>query len=277
MRKFCAAVALSSLALLVASQAFAAANSVPYPNLVGSMFQFVGSPTFVDPTANPTGLMQETNDDGSNTALFGAPALSGNSLLFTPANFVAQATGGAIDTTGAQFQVVIESVLSTAVIDAVKITEIGDTALGFASTTGMTGTVTSMGGVLTITHTTAGALGVPISICFPGPAGGGCTAASGVTYTPAQFFVLGGTPLSSSWSAITYIDVKSIVPNATRAILSLDNDLSAFSEATTTAKIQKKVVNGPSVIIDVIPEPGTFALVCGGLLVMSVRARKNRA
>lgn len=276
MRKFCAAVALCSLASLVASQAFAA-MPVPYPDLVGPMFQFVGSPTFVDPTYNPTGLMQETNDDGSNTALYGPPTLSGNSLLFTPANFLAQATGAAgYDTTGAQFQVVIESVLSTAVIDAVKISEIGDTTLGIVGT-GATGTLASMGGVLTITHTTAGALPVPISICFPGPAGGPCAAASGVTYTPAQFFVLPTNLGTTSWSATTYIDVKSIVPNATRAILSLDNDLSAFSEAGTTAKIQKKVVNGPSVIIDVIPEPGTFALVCGGLLVMSVRARKNRA
>ena len=271
MRKITAALALASLGSFVASQASAASNSIPYNDLPGTNFNFGGSPTFVDPIANPSGKMQETNDDGSATALYGAPAVSGDSLLFTPANFLAQAAGaGGLDTTGAQFQVVMTATALGATIDTLNISEFGDTTL-FGAGTGATASYVGMSGLLTITEAN-GAPIAPVVICFPGP----CTNQSAVTYSPAQFFLLPGDFGTKNWSASVSIDVASVVANATKAILSLDNDLIASSEAGTTSKIQKKLVDGPSIIVEVIPEPGTFALLSAGLLALTLRARGRR-
>ena len=62
---------------------------------------------------------------------------------------------------------------------------------------------------------------------------------------------------------------------AVSSLMELVNDLYAFSEAGTSAQIQKKVVNGPAVMIEVVPEPGTALLVGGGLLIMSLRGRRT--
>jgi hypothetical protein len=82
---------------------------------------------------------------------------------------------------------------------------------------------------------------------------------------------------TSLWNGSVVVDVESIVANATKVQLSLDNDLYAYTElAGNVAKIQKKVVDGPSIIIGVIPEPGTILLLGGGLLAMGIRARSRR-
>lgn len=70
------------------------------------------------------------------------------------------------------------------------------------------------------------------------------------------------------------MDIASVVANATRIHLALDNDLFAGSEAGTSAKIQKKVVDGPSIIISV-PEPSALTLLALGCLALGLRARRS--
>ncbi|HEX5068387.1 MAG TPA: PEP-CTERM sorting domain-containing protein [Myxococcota bacterium] len=279
MRKFCAAVALCSIAVLAASQAFAATNSIPYADLVGTNVTFGGSPSYVS-IANPNGWMQETNGDGSPTALFDAPTVSGNSLLFSPSNYVAQASGaGGNDSALGLFQTVITATpLFT--IDQLNLTEFGDATLLGAASSG-TGVFASLAGFVRVLEVN----GLPITPLTIGFNAGGLQNGS---FTPGTLGTTGldrntngGTTL---WSGQLSVDIAAalalagISGNATKVELALDNDLYAYSEfASNSAKIQKKAVTGPTIIIDVIPEPGTAALLCVGLVAMTLRARGRRA
>jgi hypothetical protein len=229
-------------------------------------------PDYLGPNVSFTSI-QETSTFGDPEPLFGAPTGSGDQLLFFPANFTASSAGGGFDQTGAQLQLVLNATGAGAVLETLLIDEFGDNTL-LGAGTAATGTFASMAGFLTITHTTAGPIS-PIVIGFN--AGGGVNG----FFTPAAVgstgFALPGDFGVKLWSGHVEIDIASIVPNATRAVLSFDNDLYAYSEVGTSAKIQKKVVDGPAVVITVIPEPGTLALLCGGLLALSIRARGRRA
>jgi hypothetical protein len=244
------------LALVVGQ---AASATTPYTDYFGPNVGFTG--------------IQETSSWGDPEPLFGAPTGSGDQLLFFPANFTAASAGGGFDATGAQLQLVITATTPGTVLETLIIDEFGDSTLAGVGGAA-TGTLASVSGFLTITETTAGPIS-PIVIGFNAGAG------TNGSFTPAVVGTTGfalptdaGTKL---WSGNVTIDISSIVPNATKATLSFDNDLYAYSEATSSAKIQKKVVDGPAIVITVIPEPATLALLCGGLLTLSIRARGRRA
>lgn len=216
---------------------------------------------------------------GAGTCCFGQPTGSGDSLLFFPTDFVAEASGvGGFDSTGAQLQVLLTATGPTATIDQIWIHEFGDATLVGPAGTGGTGAMASMAGFVTVLEINGIAV-APIVIGFN--AGGlsdpGVTAAftpvaiGDGTYARPAFI---GTTL---WNGKATIDLQSVVPNVTKAQLSLDNDLYAYSElAGNSAKIQKKVVTGPSIIIGVIPEPSTALLLGAGLAALAVRARSRR-
>ena len=206
--------------------------------------------------------IQEASSFGDPEPLFGQPLGSGNQLLFFPLTFSASAAGGGFDQTGSQLQLMITANGPLDVIDTVKITEFGDATLSGVGTAA-TGTFASMSGFLQVTEV----LGLPIAPVVIGFLG---------TFTPSDLLALPGDAGTTIWTGSTSIDVAAIVPNATKATLSFDNDLSAFTEVGTTATIQKKVVSGPAIIIEVIPEPATGGLLLGGLLALAA-SRGRRA
>lgn len=246
-----AAWALGGVLLLLAGQVGATTVYGTYvgPNVTYSNMQETATSTLPVPDAEP---------------LFEAPIGLGNQLLFFPTNFRANAADGSYDTTGSQFQTLIMGTSPTDVLTQFNITEFGDAQIGGAGGTAATGTYAAMVGFLTVLETTSGPI-APVVIPFVG------------AFAPSDVLDYVNNFGTSVWSATVSIDISAYVPNATKIQLSLDNDLAAYSEPGTTASIQKKVVNGPAVVISVVPEPGTGILVGGGLLIMSLRNRRSRA
>ena len=240
--------ALGAIVLFVAGQA---AATTSYGSYAGPSVTYT--------------TMQETSSSGDPEPIFGAPTGLGDQLLFFPANFTANANpvDGTFDHTGSQFQAVITGNTPTTVLTDFNLTEFGDAQIFGSGGTAATGTYAALAGFLTVTHDINGPIS-PVVIPFTG------------TFAPSDNLNYVNDFGVTIWSASVSIDITAYVANAHSFTLSLDNDLYAFSEASTSAKIQKKVVDGPSVIIEVIPEPGTALLVGSGLLIMSLRGRRSR-
>lgn len=246
-RSLAAAVVLTG-----ALAATTAGATTIYGNLSGANFDFLG--------------VQETSTFGDPEPLFGAPTVSSDQLLFFPTNFSASAGGGGFDMTGAQLQLTIMATGPGATIDALKLTEAGDTTLAGLGTAA-TGTFVGIGGTITVLEDINGVLPVAQVFTFDD---------SDVVYGPGNTFDLVSNPGTTGWTAMLYVDIAAIVPNATKVAVGFDNNLFAFSEATTASSIQKKAVSGPTIVFEVVPEPGTFVLVATGLIALAIPARRSR-
>jgi hypothetical protein len=205
-----------------------------------------GHPDYFGPTVDITGI-QETSSFGDPEPLFGAPTGSGDRLLFFPTTFSASAAGvGGFDATGAQLQFTISVDGPTETIQSIKLTDYGDADLSGVGTAA-TGTFVGMSGFVTVTETLSGPI-APVVISF---ASSGADFAP--VFTPSDLLGLPGDSGVTLWSGTVEIDVSAFVPNATVVDVAFDNDLFASSEAGTTALIQKKVVDAPAIIIEVVP------------------------
>jgi len=243
------ALALTTALFLAASQASAL---TAYPDYVGPNVTYTN--------------VQESTTSGDPEPLWGAPVGSGNQLLFFPPSFIASASGaGGFDHTGSQFQTRVTGNTPLDTITAVNITEFGDAQIFGAGGTAATGTYAAMVGYVTILADTNGPI-APIVIGF--------NANAELGFTPSDTLDFVNDFGVTLWSATTTIDLTGY--DATEIQISLDNDLYAYSEAGTNASIQKKVVDGPGVIISVVPEPGTALLVASGLVILGVRGRRRR-
>jgi hypothetical protein len=204
-------------------------------------------------------VTESTQTGGDPDMLWGAPSLAGDQLLFFPPSFSATAAGaGGADSTLSLLTITIEAKPSRT-LEQLLLTEFGDTTLS-GTGTGVTQTSVSMSGFVTVTETTGGII-APVVIPFSG------------TFTPQNTFDLPNDPGTTLWSGSILVDIMSMVPNATKLTLSLNNQLDAFSETSSSATIQKKVVNGPAVSIAVVPEPTTGALLGLGLVLIAARRR----
>jgi hypothetical protein len=214
--------------------------------------------------------VRETSTFGDPEPLFDVPTVTGDQLLFFPPNFTASAAGGGFDQTGALLLTDIAANGPTDSLDILRISEFGDNLLTGVGTAA-TGTFVSMSGFVTVTETAGGVI-APLVIGFTG------------TFTQ-DLFALPGDLGTKLWSGTVEVDIEQALidagftgldTKAIKATLSFDNDLTAFSEAGTSAKIQKKVVDGPAIIIEIIPEPATGALMGLGLLGLSALGRRRQ-
>jgi hypothetical protein len=227
---------------------------------------FVGTNyTFGTPGASGQ-LVQETSNAGDPEPLFGAPVVSGNSLLFSPPAFTAQASGafGFADT-GSQLQFELIGNTLSDYIDVVTITEFGDAVFVGPLATAATSGFINMTMFVTVLEVN----GVAISAITDSVVG---------TFTVGPSLNAVANPGSTNWQGTTSIDVDaflaahSIVGSATKVRVALDNDLYAFSEAGSVAKIQKKTANG---VVVSVPEPSALALLALGCLSLGLRARRS--
>jgi hypothetical protein len=234
------------LSLLVALLApHAATGTTVHGNFLGINYDYLG--------------VQETSTFGDPEPLFGAPIIVGDSLVFSPTTFSASAAGaGGFDQTGAQLQATIDST-GTGPIDQIFIDEFGEVDLSGIGT-GATGAFISMSGVVTVLETGAGVPCISCQIGFTG------------VFSPSDLYGLPGDLGQTLFQGSVLVDVGAVYPDATLAFLSFDNDMFVSSEDGTTAIMEKK----PTITISIIPEPGTFALLGGGVLGLALRARGRR-
>ncbi|MCP5056619.1 MAG: PEP-CTERM sorting domain-containing protein [bacterium] len=231
---------------------------------------FVGTDVdFEDVTETTQSADDECLFTTTNGAVDGAcataPIVAGNQLLFFPTGFTASTTGGGADTTASLLSMFIQST-GSGIIPSLVISEFGDTVLA-GSGTAVTETEVAMIGTLTVMEVD-GTFGFNTS-CFI-DFGAACVIPFTATYSPSNTFDLVSDPGATNWSATVNVDLLGF--DATKIQLQLDNQLDAFSEASSSALIQKKVV---SVAAITVPEPGTALLGIGGLLGFLL-ARRSR-
>lgn len=201
-------------------------------------------------------------DDDPNTSLYGTPTGVGNTLAFLNTNYFAQGQGGAADNTHALLNFTIDA-RDDNIITWISLAENGDTNLQEIGGTGSAATGVSMAvsGTITILETSSqGPIFDPINFIAE------VTPAAPIDFTTA--------PGVGSWTANLGFDVTDYYPDVTKLAIAIDNDLWAFSETGTSARVQKKVAG---VSIEVVPEPTTALLVGGGLVLLSLRSRRHRA
>jgi hypothetical protein len=201
--------------------------------------------------------------------LFGTASISGGVMEFNAPLFNASASAGGSTVQNGLLQFTVTA-NGSETIDQIWITELGSYAFGGTSAVeGGTFLLLGMSGTITIDARTSGPTGQVINFgtvgfdpFFPvsNPAG---LAGSYLPMTGA---------VSSPWDSTLFLYLGTIIPNATQVTIAFNNTLTVYSEATSSAQIEKD-----SIKINVVPEPGTFALFCGGLLALSIRARSRRA
>lgn len=198
--------------------------------------------------------IQESSNAGDPEPLWGAPSLFGDQLVFAPTVFEANSSGGGVDTTGSQLQLTITATSGT--LDELLLEEFGDVIFG-GSGTASTMAFLSMSGFVTVLETTSGPI-APVVIPFSG------------SFVPGPMLTLPADPGTTAWSGSATIDIAAAIANATVAQLSFDNDLTAASEAASSAIARKNEVR-----ISLVPEPSTGLLLALGLLGLG-RARHSR-
>jgi hypothetical protein len=255
-------VLLSVLGLLALVGAQPASALESYGNLFGANFSFTG--------------IQAQTGSGDTEPLWGSPALGPDLITFSPTTFSASAAGdGGFDYTNSTLELIITAT-DTDTIDFFYIDEVGTNAFNDPGDVGTdaTGTWAALSGYLTITHALVANVNTDITDVVIGFNAGDGTNGS---FSPAALGVGGlalpGDLAVTAWTGNIAIDVGSYIANATRAELILNNEVDAYSETGTDATLSKT-----SVVIKVVPEPGTFVLVAGGLLAMTLfgaRSRRN--
>lgn len=197
--------------------------------------------------------------------LFGNPTVSGNALIFSPQNFGATTTGGGIDITDATLSTTLEANPGKSISNII-FNEAGDYTLSGTGTVFTTATVTATY-FLRVTEVNGSPLPAPIQ----------ANGAFSLIPSGGTFDLINDGGAGIIWTGSANIDVNAILASAnvsgvaTKAILTLDNQLIAASETGTVSFIKKKTTDG--VIIIVIPEPASLGLIGGAAITMLRRRR----
>ena len=204
-------------------------------------------------------VTETTQSAGDPAVLWDAPVLdgTGDGLLFFPPAFTSSCASGSSDITSSQLTTTIMAAGANT-LEIVSLVEAGDVTLTMFPPFGtpVTNASASVSGFLTVIEDTGGPI-VPVVIPFVG------------SFVPTSTFTLPGDFGASVWQGSISIDVAAQVPNATTAILQIDNTLDSNCQAgASAASIQKKTVGGPSVTvvvdspvtIDIKPESGFNAI-----------------
>jgi hypothetical protein len=189
-------------------------------------------------------VSETTQSAGDAEPLWSTPQLAGagNQLAFFPPAFTSVCAAGGSDTTSSLLTTTIQA-QGTNTLNNLVLAENGDVVLITSPPFGNANTNASaaLSGTITVLEDSSGPI-APVVIPFNG------------TISPVGTFALPTHFGTNLWNGTIAIDIAGVVPNATKIELALDNTLTTnCAPGATSAKIQKKVVSGPSVAIMVNP------------------------
>lgn len=241
----------AAIALALGFCADASADIV-YPNLFG----------------NDVAYVNISEDKG----LFGAPLVTGNSLVFTPSAFEVQAEDGAVELLDGtvEFTVYAEGQFP---LSTITIQESG--AYNFVGR-----------GATEDTFASVSLLG---SVVFLEAGGRSLSQGTQPAVFTIPFLVTDATeddngPLINAWRGSATIDLQALAEDAgfdadtasriNGAAFVINNQLVASSEDGTIAFVDKKTLG--AMVVTVVPEPATAGIAAAGLLGLSLRRRNRR-
>lgn len=190
----------------------------------------------------------------SDNGLFGNPTLIGDTFQFTPSGFVANSVNGSAASTTDRLQVDITANPGHR-ITMIRVTEFGSWGISGV------GSVNAFG-----------SLNLVDQLNLRPPAIAGLSAG---TTTPFVSPLPVSTPNTAGlWSGSVVIDLTSIIgPDWTKLRLVFTNTIQATSQQGSASFIDKKVVGGPSIFVEIIPAPSSIALLGLSGLVATRRRR----
>ena len=214
--------------LFLISSVFANPSPINYGNFLG-----------VNP-GDPDILNVAEDSSTDPTPLFGAPIRVGNRLLFFPTAFSSYSSNGTADTTSGTLTMTIVAD-SGYYLEDIIIKEYGDYTLTGAGTAATSATIN---GLLTVTDIVPGTH-IPLW--------------DSLLVSPITPYTLPEDTFGV-FTAVTQISLTGL--GISQVVLNFNNNLQTSSESGesgTTAFIQKKVIDGPAIVVDV-PEPATICL-----------------
>lgn len=207
-------------------------------------------------------VTESSNTDAADTAfanagtMFGAPAVSSNSILFTTPNFFAQATAGpgnfASDSTDGRLKFQIEAKPGS-FVSSFSFAERGD--FSFAGIAAYIGNLSVACDIQVRVLAINGAAITPVGDTFS------------LAFSSGGVFNAPPVNQSGNWTGSGGINIDALLlmnqldPRATLVEITLDNKLFAQTLGDTgggTSRIVKK--QGEGIVIDVVPAPGAAAL-----------------
>ncbi|MCS5635965.1 MAG: PEP-CTERM sorting domain-containing protein [Myxococcota bacterium] len=233
------------------------ASGIPfsYPDMTGTTVLY-------------TGISEESVTDPS-LALFGAPTITGDELVFSPSLFSAVSDFGGVDQRVGAFSISVHA-LPLQGIHTLRLRESGTyTLLGSAPDVAEA----LVGGALIgeVIEIDGGAVAPGLDLRFEVPlnfSGG------------SGSFTLGPSPeVEAAWSGSAGVDIDALLASrgasgtATRVQFSMANDtLAAISASGTQARIEKNSV----AVAANVPEPSSLGIVIGLAALVALHLRRRR-
>lgn len=216
-------------------------------------FGLIGGASAATTTLN--GLHTTFSFDSGLVGLFGQPTVSGDSIFFTPTDFVADAIlgagAGAMDSKRATVNITVTA-KNGYVLNGINLTERGDYQLMQLIPTGILGV--NLSGQIRVFDTTNPAIDVTHSI-----------------QSTAPLTTIGDSTINWTANANTSFAAW----QATAVNLTIENKLLAYtSSPLSEAFIEKKYV-GASALVTAVPEPETYAMFLAGLGMLGAMVRRR--
>jgi hypothetical protein len=228
---------------------------------------------YLNVTETPTQLPGPTPVE-----LFGAPAVSGDSLLFTPSNFSVGVSGGSNEFQDGHLSFDIATTDSS-YPKIISLTEGGGWAVGggTTATTAMESLIINQLFITSVNGVSVNPIVVTPTITFTDTNNGSASVvktSDSIEFESSAGFSTGSWNASASFNLSAALAADGMTGSVTGLSMNLDNQLAVTSETNSDAFIDKKffdVTTGSTPV----PEPATAGLI--GMVVAAASMRRRRS